>query len=192
MQRFILALFFLVSSLGFGQAIEKQWQFSSIENEQGESLFDINPDSDVLTFNDGTFHYSLEAKDSLMASGDYILQNNLLVFFYTQPTDTIRRYRISTLTDSTLVFSENNISYKFTQSTRTVVIEELEDSSTSEDSLIPSQGFSMNSLWRGVLGMLTLIFIAYLFSANRRAINWRTVGIGLTFQLIIAVGVLKV
>jgi CNT family concentrative nucleoside transporter len=40
--------------------------------------------------------------------------------------------------------------------------------------------------------MLTLLFIAFLFSSNRKAIKWRTVGIGLSLQLIIAIGVLKV
>jgi len=58
--------------------------------------------------------------------------------------------------------------------------------------VIPSQGFSFNSLWRGVLGMISLIFIAFLFSSNKKAINWKTVGIGLALQLIIAIGVLKV
>jgi CNT family concentrative nucleoside transporter len=58
--------------------------------------------------------------------------------------------------------------------------------------VIPSQGFTLNSLWRGVLGMVSLLFIAYLFSNNRKAINWKTVGIGLALQLVIAVGVLKV
>ncbi len=63
---------------------------------------------------------------------------------------------------------------------------------TSESEIIPSQGFSLNSLWRGILGMLALVFISFLFSSNRKAINWRVVGIGLAFQLVIAVGVLKV
>ncbi|RDY58824.1 NupC/NupG family nucleoside CNT transporter [Flagellimonas nanhaiensis] len=58
--------------------------------------------------------------------------------------------------------------------------------------IIPNQGFTINSLWRGALGMATLILISFLFSANRRAINWKTVGIGLTLQLLIAIGVLKV
>ncbi|WP_198680011.1 NupC/NupG family nucleoside CNT transporter [Aureibaculum luteum] len=62
----------------------------------------------------------------------------------------------------------------------------------TEDKLIPSQGFSINSLWRGVLGMIVLLFIAYLFSINKKGIKWKTVGIGLLFQLIIAIGVLKV
>ncbi len=62
----------------------------------------------------------------------------------------------------------------------------------SNDTLVPNQGFSLNSLWRGALGMAVLVGISYLFSANRRAINWKTVGIGLTIQLLIAIGVLKI
>jgi len=58
--------------------------------------------------------------------------------------------------------------------------------------LIDNQGFSMNSLWRGILGMVSLLVVAYLFSSNRKAINWKTVGAGLTAQLIIAFGVIKV
>ena len=50
----------------------------------------------------------------------------------------------------------------------------------------------MKSLWRGVLGMISLLIIAFLFSSNRRAIDWKTVGLGLSLQLIIAIGVLKV
>ena len=58
--------------------------------------------------------------------------------------------------------------------------------------LIPSAGLSLTSLLRGLLGMLVLIFIAYLFSNNRKAIAWKTVGVGLLIQIVIAVGVLKI
>ncbi|APG66230.1 Na+ dependent nucleoside transporter [Tenacibaculum todarodis] len=58
--------------------------------------------------------------------------------------------------------------------------------------IIPSQGFSIGSLWRGVLGMAALLVIAFLFSSNKKAIDWKTVGLGIAFQLIIAIGVLKV
>ena len=59
-------------------------------------------------------------------------------------------------------------------------------------SIIPSEGISFTSIWRGILGMASLIFIAFLFSSNKKAIDWKTVGIGLAFQLLIAIGVLKV
>ncbi len=58
--------------------------------------------------------------------------------------------------------------------------------------VIPSEGFSMDSLWRGVVGMIAILLIAYLFSSNKRAINWKTVGIGLLIQLSLAVGILKI
>ena len=60
------------------------------------------------------------------------------------------------------------------------------------ESIISSQGFSMNSLWRGVLGMISLIFIAFLFSSNRKAIDWKKVAVGISLQLVIAIGVLKI
>ena len=44
---------------------------------------------------------------------------------------------------------------------------------------------------RGGLGMIVLLAIAYLFSPNRKAINWKTVGYGLLAQLLLAVGILK-
>jgi len=189
MKHFLLAIaaIFFGLTTSFSQDLEKKWQFEAIQDESGTSLFTIS-DSDEIHFNAGEFKYSLQAKN-LNASGDYIYQNNLLVFYYSEPSDTIRKYKIKELTDSTLVFSENKTLYKFkipmTTEAAAVV-------TTNESTIIPSQGFSISSLWRGILGMITLIFIAFLFSSNRKAINWKTVGIGLAFQLIIAIGVLKI
>ncbi len=45
---------------------------------------------------------------------------------------------------------------------------------------------------RGIIGMAVLVLIGYIFSSNRRAINWKTVGLGLAAQLVLALGVLKV
>jgi concentrative nucleoside transporter, CNT family len=50
----------------------------------------------------------------------------------------------------------------------------------------------MENLSRGLLGMLFLVFICWLFSNNRRAINWRLVIIGIVAQVCFALGVLKV
>ena len=58
--------------------------------------------------------------------------------------------------------------------------------------IIENQGFSFTSLWRGVLGMVSLLLVAFLYSKDRKAINWKTVGIGLAVQLVIAIGVIKV
>ena len=58
--------------------------------------------------------------------------------------------------------------------------------------LIPNSGFSLTSLVRGLVGMLSLLFIAYLLSKERKQIAWKTVGLGLLAQVIIAIGVLKI
>lgn len=53
-------------------------------------------------------------------------------------------------------------------------------------------GFSIESLLRGLLGLIVLLGICFLFSTNRKAISWRVVGFGLLLQVILAVAVLKV
>lgn len=58
--------------------------------------------------------------------------------------------------------------------------------------IIPSAGFSLESLMRGAIGMLTLVAIAYAFSSNRKAVSWKVVGIGLSIQLLLAIGVIYI
>ena len=190
MKQYIVGILFFFSIFTVAQTIEKDWKFESIKNNNGTSLVEINS-TDSFTLSEGEFTYSLAAKDSLVAEGTYINQNNLLIFKYSIPTDTVRYYNISQLSDTILTLSENDVFYSFSfknqfQENTTVVAKE------ATDTILPSQGFSINSLWRGVLGMLVLLIIAFLFSANRRAVDWKKVGIGLSLQLIIAIGVLKV
>ena len=63
---------------------------------------------------------------------------------------------------------------------------------STETGIMASQGFTAMGLGQGIIGMSVLILICYFFSTNRKAIRWKTVGIGLLIQLIIAVGVLHV
>ena len=56
----------------------------------------------------------------------------------------------------------------------------------------PQMGFTFKSLLRGLIGMIVLIFIAWLFSTDRKKISWRVVAIGLGAQALLAIGVLKV
>ena len=45
---------------------------------------------------------------------------------------------------------------------------------------------------RGFLGIAILLGICYLLSNDRKAINWRTVGIGIVLQFVLALMILKV
>lgn len=183
-----LALFIFGSV--FGQSIEKTWEFSEVNDENGLSAINITSEKDYLKLEDGTFEYQLTAKDSVKSFGDYIYQDNLLVLFLNQPEGEIKRFRVSQLTENAMTLSEGNLNYtlKIPQTN----LDTVPITVTESSQITPSQGFSMQSLWRGVLGMVSLILIAFLFSSNRKAIHWKTVGIGLFFQMVIAIGVLKV
>ena len=56
----------------------------------------------------------------------------------------------------------------------------------------PLSGASFESVIRGVVGMLVIIAIAWVFSAKRKNVDWKVVGIGLAFQLVLALLILYV
>ena len=170
----ILIFIFSINSI-FSQSIEGEWVFENIQDSTGSELFELK-NTDVLSISESNFRYSLEAKDNLFAEGNYSLVNDKLSFKYTLPTDTIRVYDINLISNNNLEFTESGVTYKFTK----------------VEALIPSQGFSIAGMIKGITGMIALIFIAFLFSKNRKAINWKTVTIGLAVQLLLAIGVLKV
>ena len=170
----ILLFIFSIGSI-FSQSIEGKWIFKNIQDSKGNELFEIQ-NTDILNITENNFNYSLQAKDNLFAEGNYTLKDDKISFKYNLPTDTLRVYDISLLSDNNLEFTENDITYKFTK----------------VQVLVPSQGVSVTGIVKGITGMFALIFIAFLFSKNRKAINWKTVIIGLMVQILLAVGVLKV
>jgi CNT family concentrative nucleoside transporter len=170
----ILLFIFSFNSI-FSQSIVGDWFFQNIQDSNGNELFEVKK-TDLLSITEKDFKYNLEAKNNLQAEGSYSIANNKLSFNYNTPSDTLRTYDITLLSESELEFTENGVSYKFQKI----------------ESLIPSQGFSISGMTKGITGMVFLIFIAFLFSKNRKAIKWKTVFIGLAAQLLLAVGVLKV
>ena len=117
----------------FAQTIEKTWSFDKILDQGNQELFTIDRYKDTLSLANGKFNYTLNAKNDLKASGNYLYQNNILVLYYDQPQDTIRHYRITELTDSTLVFNESGVSYKF--------IPKQSKTTVAPDAIIKSKGF---------------------------------------------------
>ncbi len=75
------------------------------------------------------------------------------------------------------------------------VVEQVVQQTDTSNILISTQRehpFSILTLLRGLLGMVALLAIAYVFSTNRKNIPWRTVVIGLLIQVALALGVLYV
>ena len=54
-----------------------------------------------------------------------------------------------------------------------------------------SMSSQLENISRGILGMLFLILVCYLLSNNKKAINWKLVGMGVFAQLMFAMGVLN-
>ena len=186
----------LFSSILWCQSIEGQWQFESITKE-GQSLFEINSQTDYFTLESDRFNYSLEAKDHLKASGTYDLNDSVLRLNYTSPKDTIRYYQVQ-INQDTLRLKESGVTYQFIANStpsETISIE------AANPELIPSTpsvpnieglSISLESLGRGLLGLSFLVLVGFLLSSNRRRIDWRLVGTGLLLQVVFAVLVLKV
>lgn len=167
---YVLALF--LSFTTSAQEIEKKWQLSS-------------SNKDYLDLKGGTYELNIST-DSLSQKGDYLVQDNFIFLFENGSDSPTKRFIIETKTDSTLTLKNKGKAYSFFASNKATKAEVI------NGEIKPNEGFSLNSLLRGILGMLALLGIAYIFSSNRKEINWKTIGIGLTLQLILAIGVLKI
>ena len=175
MKKILFLLCLYTQFFALGQSIEGEWSFNYILPDsitQGVNLKPISSDDKMFISNDGTFHYKIK-KANLHAKGNWKLEENLLILDYNLPDDTIRSYSISLVNES-LILNENRINYAFVKNK------------------VRSIGFSISSFLRGILGILTLIFIAYLFSKNRKEIDWKLVFKGLAIQILFAILILKV
>ena len=166
----LLAVVFSLNSLN-AQEIEKKWQLSTSEN-------------DYLELQKGSYTLQI-ANDSINQKGDYLVQENFIFLFENGSDSPTKRFVIEAKTDSTLVIKNKGKAYSFFASNK-------KTQKNANAQLIKSEGMTFTSIWRGILGMLSLLGIAYLFSSNKKAINWKTVGLGIAAQLILAIGVLKI
>ncbi|MDR1344149.1 MAG: Na+ dependent nucleoside transporter [Tannerellaceae bacterium] len=58
--------------------------------------------------------------------------------------------------------------------------------------MVESNGFNIESLSRGILGMACVIAVCYAISYDRKHIDWRLAGAGLLLQLLLALSVLYI
>ena len=168
---FLLVLCNFFSIFLFTQSIEGKWIFESIlleENPRGENLKPISKGDYMIINSDNSFRYKI-SKINLLATGRWNKSNNLLVLNYTQPNDTSREYNIH-LTEKTLLLNEDGINYSFKKEEKSLLLD----------------------IARGVLGIISLLLIAFIFSRDRKKINWMLVSKGLIIQVIFAILILKV
>jgi len=202
--------------------IAKNWNLDSIENaktgEIKESkpeeyltiLYDEDEDEKRFAFTlydfaekdtDGSWILSSEDTLTLVPDPDDIVTNvdslvyivddgNPMLIYYHEGTEVARQFEdrlqgekkpldfiIEKITENKLVLSHNNKAYYFQHSPTELPFEE---------------SFGITSVIRGILGLLLLIGIAYIFSANRKAISWSVVAKGLSIQILLAFAILKI
>ena len=177
---FLLIAFFSITFSSFTQNITGIWNFKSIladSTQVGENLRNISEGDLMQINNDGSFHYEI-IKEDIIADGRWELAGSNLSLYYSTPKEILRTYKIKT-DKKLLVLNENNINYTFILNEDKPII------------LEPS-GITLTSLFRGLIGLTSLLLIAFFFSRNKKAINWILVAKGLGIQILFALLILKV
>ena len=171
----ILLIFLNISS--YANDLSQKWWFTEINTKDNNISLEktVFNNNDFLILNiDSSFSYQITDK-KIYAKGTWAINNDLLSLTYSLPNDTLRFYNFKKTNDQ-LILSEGNKDYIFSN---------IAPREINEKSLL------YNYL-RGFLGLISLIFLAFLFSRNRKGINWSLVSKGLFIQLVLAFLILKV
>jgi len=186
MKRLTLAICLCLPIFVFAQSLQGKWEIDLKENQDSTSYFE---NEQSISFKDSVFEITHQNKD-LTYNGNFSITKDSLSLIPNLRALDVVKFKLSSSSDSVLNLASERLNIR---------LDKIKTSSVGSDSagttpkqIIPNQSFSFNSLWRGVLGMLTLLLIAYVLSKNKKAINWKTVGFGLLAQLILAIGVLKI
>lgn len=125
--------------------------------------------------NDGSFK-STDTLLTLQKKGNWSIKNKRLTLSSISDSAVIsEKYRIVYSSGNKVTLSKNGVRYSY----------------HDKDSFNGS-GVSFTTITKGILGMSFLFFIAFLFSKNRKNINWAMVAKGTALQVILAILILKV
>jgi len=186
MKIFTWALLLCLPTLLFSQSFQGDWK---IELEQNQDSATYLEDQQIISFKDSLFSIKHNQKE-LIYEGDYKLSDDTLELVPNLRALEKTKFTVQFNSDSLITLSSSAFDLQLKkQKSKNFVGSNKELESKV---IVANQNFSFNSLWRGVLGMLSLLLLAFILSKNKKAINWRTVGFGLLAQLILAIGVLKV
>lgn len=114
----VVVLFFLAACGNHNQSlhdlVQKNWHYVSVTDGAGNDFKKVSS-SDIMTLDAGNFRYDLE-QENIHASGTWKLQDSTLVFNYS-PDSTgkskVRNFKITDCSDTRLVFTENGITFTY-------------------------------------------------------------------------------
>lgn len=217
----LLLIFLFIScskrqEVPLSEKIVRNWKYVSVTDESGNTFRKVG-NNDFLILEKGKdanrFKYDLRL-EKIHASGNWELHDSVLVLTYDAepfiatadssvlevennevvlaiykdgkrtavyrnkellPERKQRSFSITECSDNRLVFVENGIVFTFSYTPPVI-----------EGSI------SFHSIFRGLLGLASLIFILWLLSAHRSKVNWKLVTSGIVMQIIFAFLILKV
>lgn len=214
----LLSSFWVFSSCAPEETIEaklsKKWSFQSITDSRGNKVKKATASDSLSILKTGKkFSYFIK-EEGIEASGTWTVSGKTLTFIYepkpsrqlidstvysveeipqllfykegkevTRIKETSginverqkREYEIVKYSNTELVLIENGITYSFSYTQQ----------------IVPT-GMSFNSIWRGLLGIIVLTALLFVLSSHKRAVPWKLVFSGILFQLLFAIGILKI
>ncbi|MFD1553671.1 Na+ dependent nucleoside transporter [Putridiphycobacter roseus] len=180
------------------------WQFSDSLTQQEHSLKLIEKDGQLIyhakgidpLLNSGIFSY-----DDHYITFQYIPESNAAIdsiYIIQDPTGQtkvdyfLNKEKKFTEVDGVILKNKSSVTYQYFIHNQSLKIETKAKTYPLEKQGLPPQNLSFSSVLRGAIGILFLLFLAWLFSKSRKDINWQLVRKGLLLQIIIAIAVLKV
>ena len=168
--------FFLVFALSFTKISAEEnifgtWSFEAIFHEKFDKTENLKPigPKDFLKINlDNSFEYKIDSLE-LEAKGKFTVENDILVLNYTSPKDTTRLYKLSIQKDR-MTFIEDDIIFEFKKIQKNWI----------------------NDIFRGILGLASLVLLLFAFSRNKGSVKWGLVFKGIIIQILFAICILKV
>jgi CNT family concentrative nucleoside transporter len=162
----------------------KRFEYN-LKNKKASGFWQVTKDSILtLTFDLPDIEFSID-------SSIYVIRDNKPAIVYFKEGKEITRielneikaeskkeiFKINSFSEQELLISsdKNNLLFSYQSST-----------------LIQQSSFGLQSILRGILGLFTLVLIAWLFSSNKRGVDWLLVAKGIAIQIIFAVLILKI
>lgn len=163
------------------------WEVTNGANDS----FNISK-NDTITFKNSTFYY--KKQNGTLANGNYAMDKDALRLFYIAPKDTVVTLNIKTASLQDVIFftDTNELTLKNTVQPLDTAPPAKENAKDFAIDATKGMGITFESVYRGLIGIVFLIGICFLYSSNRKKIDWKLVATGITLQIIIALLVLKV
>jgi CNT family concentrative nucleoside transporter len=195
---FLFTLILVTPALTFAQSdqfsVYGTWNLST-GGQNFESPTFQGASIDSVSFGKSNFQYYLSGKDSLEnATGNYFYDQNELTLYFVSPPSDPMRYNVKNLTNDLLIYSNDSESFELTRTVNPLSLEEDGALVKQDFAVDPTKGFgfTFKSFYRGMIGIIFIIGLCFVLSANKREIDWRLVATGLGLQIAFAVLVLKV